>query len=106
MDAAILQVYEARWRPEDRREQKWVDHQAGKVERGLDALEADPPPPHDTIDVGDIALACALGYLDFRFGGSWRRVIPEARRLARALRESLACFRQDAAGIAASHDGH
>ncbi len=77
MDAAILQVYEARWRPEDRREQKWLDHQAGKVKRGLDALEADPPPPHDMIDAGDISLACALGYLDFRFGGSWRKSYPK-----------------------------
>jgi glutathione S-transferase len=77
MDAAILQVYEARWRPEDRREQKWLDHQAGKVKRGLDALEADPPPQHDTIDAGDISLACALGYLDFRFGGSWRKSYPK-----------------------------
>jgi glutathione S-transferase len=23
-------------------------------------------------NVGQIALACALGYRDFRFGGSWR----------------------------------
>src|SRR5918993_2713026 len=27
MDAALLQVYEGRWRPEDRRDQKWLDHQ-------------------------------------------------------------------------------
>ena len=77
MDAAILQVYEARWRPEDRREQKWLDHQAGKVKRALDTLETSPPPLHDPIDAGDISLACALGYLDFRFGGTWRKSYPK-----------------------------
>ncbi len=34
-DAALLQIYEIRWRAEDRREPKWVNHQAGKVERAL-----------------------------------------------------------------------
>ena len=27
-------------------------------------------------DVGQIALACALGYRDFRFAGSWRKDHP------------------------------
>ena len=39
--------------------------------RTVDALEADPP--HRHVDVGSIAVACALGYLDFRYGGDpWR----------------------------------
>jgi glutathione S-transferase len=70
MDAALLQVYEGRWRPADRHEPKWLTHQAGKVARGLAALEATPPP--SAPDVGSIALACALGYLDLRFAGAWR----------------------------------
>ena len=70
-DAALLQVYEGRWRPEDRREPKWVAHHAGKVARGLTALDA--APPAELADVGAIALACALGYLDLRFDGGWRR---------------------------------
>jgi glutathione S-transferase len=77
MDASVLQIYEARWRPEEKREQKWLDHQAGKVKRALDTIEADPPPLHDPIDAGDISLACALGYLDFRFGGTWRKSYPK-----------------------------
>ena len=40
MDAALLQVYEGRFRPEDRHEPKWVSHQADKVRRGLDHAEA------------------------------------------------------------------
>src|SRR5262249_27076027 len=43
MDASILLIYEGRWRPAERHEPKWVDHQAGKVARTLAALEAAPP---------------------------------------------------------------
>jgi glutathione S-transferase len=70
MDAALLQVYEGRWRAADRHEGRWVEHQAGKVKRGLAALEAAAPPISP--DIGAIALACALGYLDLRFAGAWR----------------------------------
>jgi glutathione S-transferase len=75
LDASILTVYEGRWRASEKHEAKWLDHQAGKVERALAELEAAPPAlnahrklPH----VGQIALSCALGYRDLRFGGSWR----------------------------------
>jgi len=75
LDASILGVYEGRWRAPEKHEQKWLDHQAGKVTRALSVLESAPPTlaagpqlPH----VGQIALACALGYRDFRFGGTWR----------------------------------
>jgi glutathione S-transferase len=78
-DASILAVYEGRWRAADKHEAKWLEHQDGKVDRALAALEAAPPPvatngalPH----VGQIALACALGYRDLRFGGTWRKNHP------------------------------
>jgi glutathione S-transferase len=76
MDAAILQVYENRWRDPAKHEPKWVEHQAGKVARGLASLEAAPPARAATPTVGQIALACALGYLDFRFNGAWRNDHP------------------------------
>ncbi len=75
-DASILIVYEVRWRPDDKREPKWVDHQAGKVARALAALELEPPAANAPPNVGDIALACALGYRDFRFDGGWRKDHP------------------------------
>jgi glutathione S-transferase len=43
----------------------WIARQKAAVDRTLDALEADPP--HRMLDIGSIAVACALGYLDFRF---------------------------------------
>lgn len=75
-DAALLQVYEVRYRPEERREPAWVELQAGKVARGLAALEAEPPQLGATLDAGVIGVACALGYLDLRFAGAWRESHP------------------------------
>lgn len=86
-EAALLQIYEQRWRAEDRREPRWIEHQAGKVERALAVLEEAPPPLTPMIHVGTIAIACALGYLDFRFGGRWRENHP---RLVRWLDEFAA----------------
>jgi glutathione S-transferase len=76
MDALLLQVYEVRFRPEDRREQKWLDSQAGKVARAMAVLEANPP-DLGQIRIGEIAVACALGYQDLRFGGAWRATHPK-----------------------------
>jgi len=76
LDASILTVYETRWRQADKHEPKWLDHQAGKVSRGLAALEAAPPGLDATPNVGQIAVACALGYRDARFNGSWRKDHP------------------------------
>jgi glutathione S-transferase len=76
LDASILTVYEARWRPAEHHVQKWVEHQVGKVARGLKALEAAPPEfdgdPKALPNVGQIAVACVLGYRDLRFEGKWR----------------------------------
>jgi len=76
MDASILLIYESRWRPAEMHVAKWTDHQAGKVDRALTALEAAPPALDNPPNVGQIALACALGYRDFRFPGSWRKDHP------------------------------
>jgi len=74
-DAALLQVYESRWREEAQQSVTWKTHQSGKVERGLAAAKAlsfEGP-----VHVGSIALACALGYLDLRFQGAWRTTHPK-----------------------------
>lgn len=76
MDASVLLVYEGRWRPKERHEPKWIELQAGKVARALAVLEAAPPALTGMPDVGHIALACALGYRDFRFGDGWRKDHP------------------------------
>ncbi|WP_349370779.1 glutathione S-transferase [Salinarimonas sp.] len=77
MDAAIIQIYETRWRAEDRREPKWVAYQAEKVSRALAVLEAEADALGDRLDAGTITVACMLGYLDFRFAGAWRAGHPK-----------------------------
>ena len=70
-EAALLAVYEGRFREPAQVSQVWLDHQRGKVVRGLAVFEAAPPDPRVT-DVVSIALACALGYLDWRQPVAWR----------------------------------
>ena len=77
LDAGILLVYESRYRPADKLVQAWVDRQTDKVTRALKALEAAPPTLDALPDVGQITLACALGYQDLRFGGKWRNQYPK-----------------------------
>jgi glutathione S-transferase len=74
MEAALLLVYEKRYRAAEHHEQKWMNLQAAKVENALGAFAA--APPQGPRDIGHIATACALGYLDLRFDGQWRRAHP------------------------------
>jgi glutathione S-transferase len=73
-EAAVLMVYEERHRPEERRHPAWVEGQWAKVARGLDTLEAQwMSHLFGPLDAGQIAVGCALGYLDFRHGArGWR----------------------------------
>ncbi|MFV0359756.1 glutathione S-transferase [Tropicimonas sp.] len=74
MEAAVLIVYESRLRPEEMVYDFWIEGQWAKVSRALDVLEerwvshlAGP------LDIGQIAVGCALGYLDFRHADrDWR----------------------------------
>ena len=74
LDAAVLMVYEARIRPEEKRFPDWVEAQWTKVARALDALESRWM-AHLTgpFDMGQVAVGCALSYLDFRHAArDWR----------------------------------
>jgi glutathione S-transferase len=63
-------------KPQDEGRTAWIARQKAAVDRTLDALEAEPP--HRAVDIGSIAVACALGYLDFRFGAQpWREGRPK-----------------------------
>ena len=74
MDAAILARLERTWpgRAESERSQAWIDRQMKKVDDALTAMSAglaDKPwcSPGVHLTLADIAVGCALGYLDFRF---------------------------------------
>ncbi|MCA3438409.1 MAG: glutathione S-transferase [Rhodobacter sp.] len=74
MDAAVLIIYESRVRPEQHRFAPWVGGQWTKIDRALDALEQRwLSHLHGPLDMGQIAVGAALGYLDFRHGErGWR----------------------------------
>jgi glutathione S-transferase len=59
--------------PQDEGRTTWIEQQKGKVARSLDALEAEAGSLGDLTTYGEITIACALGYLDFRFANEpWR----------------------------------
>ena len=74
LDAAVLMAYEGRLRPAELQFPAWVEGQWSKVARALDALESDwQAHLSGPLDMGQIAVGCALGYLDFRHGArNWR----------------------------------
>ncbi len=88
MDAAILARLEATWggRAEGERSQAWIDRQLGKVHQALRAMArglADKPFCHGIhLSLADVAVGCALAYLDFRFPQiDWRHEHPNLAKL-------------------------
>ena len=66
LDAAILVFYERQFRPAELHWDAWLAGQTQKALQGLDALEAQAAGFSAAPDVGQIAAACALGWLEFR----------------------------------------
>mgnify|MGYP001394999778 CR=1 FL=1 len=77
MEAALLLVYEKRFRTEEQRSEVWTARQQSKIDAALDGLELDPPSRREAPDYAHVALAAALGYLDFRHEGRWRASRPK-----------------------------
>ncbi len=77
-DAAVLMVYEGRARATDKYDEIYVEGQWSKVTRALDHIETTGLDLLNTpLTMGHIALACALGYLDFRHAArDWRGARP------------------------------
>jgi glutathione S-transferase len=78
-DAAILARLEATWagRTDKQRSQAWIDRQMGKISASLKAMSQGlGERPFCTgihFSLADVAVGCALGYLDFRFSQiDWR----------------------------------
>ena len=77
LDAAILGRYESTLRPAVKLWQDWLDAQVGKITRSLDAMESETSQLEGIINIGTITIACALGYLDFRYSEmNWRAERP------------------------------
>jgi len=72
LDAAVGTRYETFLRPEAHRWPDWITNQKLKVTRSLDRLEREIA-GLGGLTIGTITIACALGYLDFRFADDrWR----------------------------------
>ena len=92
LDAAILARLEAIWkhRSAEQRSQAWMDYQMGKVLSAVSAMSAglgDRPYCVGThLSLADIAVGCALSYLDFRFPDvDWRARGPNLDKLLEKL---------------------
>jgi glutathione S-transferase len=74
LDSIVAIVFEGRREP-GLRSAAWVQHHEGNIGRALDALERDAALLGGALTVGQIAVACALGFLDFR-KVEWRGTRP------------------------------
>ena len=88
LDAAVLARLEATWdgRSKAQRSQAWIDRQMSKIDAGLKAMSQGlgerPFCFGIHLSLADIAVGCALGYLDFRFPQiDWREAHPNLARL-------------------------
>ncbi len=92
VDAAILARLEATWagRSAHERSDAWIQRQMGKIEAALKAMgtglgeKAFCSGIH--FSLSDVAVGCALGYLDLRFPQvSWRETYPNLAKLQEKL---------------------
>lgn len=84
-DALVLLRYETFLRPEELRWKLWCDDQWERAWAGLAWFDARPALLTQEPDIARIALACALGYFDFRFADRpWRPSFPALAAFADA----------------------
>ena len=95
LDAALMVVYEGRFRPADMRVESFVEYQRGKIIRVLETVGSPAYGNGAMPDAGEITLACALDYLDFRQQVDWRDHAPQ-------LQDWLAGFAETVPGYTAT----
>ena len=72
MDAAVGRLLEGK-RPDGERSEAWAARLSTAIGRSLDVLEDKADALGGAVTIGQITIACALGYLDFRFpDDAWR----------------------------------
>ncbi len=88
LDAASLARLENTWahRNKQQRSQAWIDRQVAKIEASVKAMSqglGDKPFCAGIyLSLADIAVGCALGYLDYRFPDiTWRGDYPNLAKL-------------------------
>jgi len=64
LDAGIISRYELAIRPQEKQWSDWLAGQAKKITQGLDLAETETL--GGPLNLGQIAIACAIGWLEFR----------------------------------------
>jgi glutathione S-transferase len=89
LDAAVLARLESNWpgRADEQRSKAWIDRQLSKIDASLKSMSqglGDKPFCSGIhFSLSDVAVGCALGYLDFRFPViDWRNTYPNLTRLS------------------------
>ena len=85
-DALVAIVYEKR-RPADNQSAEWIARQQGKVDRALKAISEELGTrtwcSGDLYNLSDIAVGCALGFVDLRMPElNWRKLYPNLEKLS------------------------
>ena len=86
LDAAVAINIEKTHRAEQYRSPEWIDRQLNKIDAALDSmnksLDDQPFCMGINFSLADIAVGCALGYLDLRFADlNWRAQYGNLQRL-------------------------
>jgi glutathione S-transferase len=85
VDAAILVRLEQTQRPAEQQSAAWIERQMGKLNAGIAAMGRGLGDKSwcngSAYTLADVAVGCALGYIDFRFGYiDWRARYPNLGR--------------------------
>ncbi len=73
LDTAVALRYEIALRPEQLQWQNWIEQQNLRIKRSISELESQQPLFAENPTIGEVAVTCALSYLDFRFESiKWR----------------------------------
>jgi glutathione S-transferase len=88
-DAVVAVMMELR-RAAEKQNTEWIARQQGKIDRALKAISEELGSKTwcsgDHYNLSDIAVGCALGYLDVRMPAlNWRKLYPNLDKLAEKL---------------------
>lgn len=77
LDAAVARRVEQN-RRDELQSKGWIAHQSGAMHRALAHLDTEVEALAGAPTIGQVAIGCALGYLDFRFADEdWRHLAPD-----------------------------
>jgi glutathione S-transferase len=90
LDAGILARLEATWRPAEQQSPAWIARQMSKIDAALKSISIGLGESNychnNQFSLADVAVGCALGYLDFRFPSlDWRTPYPNLDQLHQLL---------------------